>query len=108
MFRPAALASDNENLMANRAFARSGQAYLKSGEQFGFFKHALCCHKFAWRILSAEVTQQDVTNHVVTDVLICPVERSSTVLEGRKLSDLRSAGQMRTSAPIWFAEGPGI
>ena len=42
-------------------------------------------------------------NHAGTDVLICPVERSSTFLTGnRKPAELCSAGQMRTSAPTWF------
>ena len=43
--------------------------------------------------------------HVGADVLICPVERSSTefLRTGRKKrAELRSAGQVRTSAPTWF------
>ncbi len=43
-----------------------------------------------------------IANRVGTDVLICPVERSSTVLcRHHKLAELRSAGQMRTSVPTW-------
>ena len=53
-FRPAAF-PNHKDLMANRAFARSGQAYLKSGDQFRFFKHASCCHRFAEGILPVKV-----------------------------------------------------
>ena len=43
------------------------------------------------------------TNHVGTDVLIRPVERSSTRFShAGKIAELRSAGQMRTSVPTWF------
>ena len=55
LFRPAAF-PNHKDLMANRAFARSGQAYLKSGDQFRFLKHASCCHRFATGILPAKVT----------------------------------------------------
>src|SRR5712692_4956785 len=42
-------------------------------------------------------------NHLGADVLICPVARSSTgSCVPRKIAELRSAGQMRTSAPTWL------
>ena len=55
LFRPAAF-PNHKDLMANRAFARSGQAYLKSGDQFRFFKHASCCHRFAEGDITCEGT----------------------------------------------------
>ncbi len=55
LFRPAAF-PNHKDFRANAAFARSGQAYLKSGDQFRFFTHALCCHKFAEGRLPAKAT----------------------------------------------------
>ena len=52
---------------------------------------------------------RSTTNHVGADVLICPVERSSTrLLLAAKIAELRSAGQMRTSAPTWFVALPPL
>ena len=42
--------------------------------------------------------------HVGADVLICPVERSSTRFCRSENSGACSAGQMRTSAPTWFGD----
>ena len=42
------------------------------------------------------------TIHVGADVLICPVERSSTGPCIAPVAELRSAGQMRTSDPTWI------
>jgi len=42
------------------------------------------------------------TTHVGADVLICPAERSSAIFRVREAVELRSTGQMRTSAPTWL------
>ena len=46
-FRFAARALDDEDFVALRAFARSGHAHLECRDQFRFFKHVSCCHRFA-------------------------------------------------------------
>ncbi len=81
LFGFCARALDDEDFVALRAFARSGQAYLKGGNQFRFFMHASCCHRFARGVLSLKVpsASEIATNHVGADVLVRPAERSSAI-----------------------------
>ena len=69
-FGVAARAFDDEDFVALRAFARSGHAHLECRDQFWFFKHAPCCHRFEERILSAKAppASEIATNCVGADV----------------------------------------
>ncbi len=55
---------------------------------------------------SAPRTTWASPDHVGADVLICPAERSSAIRRLQKPVELRSTGQMRTSAPTWLGARP--
>ncbi len=78
----AAGALDDEDFVALRAFARSGHPHLERGNQFRLIMHVVMLPQICTRDIIAEgtIVSEIATNHVGADVLICPVERSSTLV----------------------------
>jgi hypothetical protein len=57
---------------------------------------------FSRSVVFSSTRECVTTDHVGRDLLICSAERSSASFRiGKKLVELRSTGQMRTSVPTW-------
>ena len=62
-----------------------------------------------WQDALTRYLADAATDHVGTDVLICPAERSSANFgRWQKPVELRSTGQMRASVPTRFVMGPPV
>jgi hypothetical protein len=51
-----------------------------------------------------DASEESTTNHVGTDVLICPAGQSPVISFSAEPVELRSTGQMRTPAPTWVIQ----